>query len=966
MNFWKKLTVRGKVTATISVVVILCGLGIGGYYLRKHFVGADVISATQNTSCVIKVVDNDTNQPIADATAFFYTMPQSYTSSSDLRGCVSMPEELVGKDNYYQAFIYHRDYQQDSRPVHIKLIDSVMSGKDTIQEKLTKRSVSASQSNVVTKTNSVYEVASNEVRNPFNIQLAKADDQTVQLPSIIIQPSDGDTGDVFTDPTLVTIKITIDGKIVFNGNLEEFNRGQNFQVPKSSLKHDAEKGDYAVLKIELSAPDYYTSTETYNCFVGASNNQIEYGFYLFPKKNQYSTQYTGVAKGVICNNESKTFNVSYYTKGADLGSATSYIKDQQIQDIADSLTTTICALEKSDPKPDLLPVPNLVVFIGQVPKYFGNTDGVYAFTGRGESNIYLLKKVFCTDKSNSQDIKACIDSQQENDLRKYAVIHEYGHILDIGRPGSGKISGIDFVGDYSGDANFLTLYSSAYRLAPSCPYTAYFVVTPNYGGVRCYFMADILEFWAESFAYLITKSLPSELGISADSPLKFGINIDDSVLTDRGPVPYYPYNYPDFQTVFDQKIEKSERINTYLFWKKSMATSLGVWENPMLLNDDGLKAVAYDKNGNAISGNLHTEGLPPNDLGGPFGKTYSTGEILSGDALKNPHLKVTFKQLPKDYQSTGLHVGVAAVCPGNVCGFTTYFNNIGVLPGRGLICLPGSFDNSMNGSLVAASLSSKRLRSCRVDHLDKTATAVITLKSGLELKTTASDQEVVVDLTKFPACPTNNQMSIMPGSGQKPITGGSPAGSGSPLSFNATSGASVSGVSSSSGNQTTTTLTGGSLPSINNTAVTSLNGQLMLQTGVTTSPTTQLVPIPIPTVAITTNPSLGQQLVKTVVGITNGTFLANLSNLVSPPPPVVSVSTIAVNTSTVLWQNGQPNIVLNPTTLVTTSASPATPVITQTSTTPTLISKVTSYITGTATPSSSVLKTTMMMAVAPK
>ncbi|MCX6812156.1 MAG: hypothetical protein NTW79_00845 [Candidatus Berkelbacteria bacterium] len=46
MKFWKKLTVRGKVTATISVVVILAGLGTGGYFVRRNIISASPSDVT--------------------------------------------------------------------------------------------------------------------------------------------------------------------------------------------------------------------------------------------------------------------------------------------------------------------------------------------------------------------------------------------------------------------------------------------------------------------------------------------------------------------------------------------------------------------------------------------------------------------------------------------------------------------------------------------------------------------------------------------------------------------------------------------------------------------------------------------------------------------------------------------------------------------------------------------------------
>ncbi|MCX6812151.1 MAG: hypothetical protein NTW79_00820 [Candidatus Berkelbacteria bacterium] len=44
MKFWQKLTKRRKVTATISIVVILAGLGVGGYSIYKNSINASSVT----------------------------------------------------------------------------------------------------------------------------------------------------------------------------------------------------------------------------------------------------------------------------------------------------------------------------------------------------------------------------------------------------------------------------------------------------------------------------------------------------------------------------------------------------------------------------------------------------------------------------------------------------------------------------------------------------------------------------------------------------------------------------------------------------------------------------------------------------------------------------------------------------------------------------------------------------------
>jgi hypothetical protein len=319
-------------------------------------------------------------------------------------------------------------------------------------------------------------------------------------------------------------------------------------------------------------------------------------------------------------------------------------------------------------------------------------------------------------------------------------VHEYGHILDAVRSGSyGMIS------DES--SNFRNLFALVNATNEKDEYSGKSTFSdckivngkPS-GTYRCYYATDRAEFWAESFATYMGKSLSQDLKLDYSEINGQSLALNRTII-----------------------MSSKQNENVYNFWNKFMATTLGTYCHPSLIDDNGMK-----------QGMLFAPdtGIPAVLKGGPisYPKVYSVQDILNGVPLKGSGISINFKQVAKDYKSGMTDEGFSVIpypLAENTIDLAKYFSN-GVWPdtltsdNKRCGLYPRTYlrvsniellkqQNFTTGSLPLASMSSYSLKGfyrCNKTEPFK----VVNIQDGIKLDTETKDQKFDIDITKFISC----------------------------------------------------------------------------------------------------------------------------------------------------------------------------------------------------------------------
>lgn len=701
---------RKTVILSISVLFVLLLAGGLFYYFKYYKIGADTLP--RNTSCVIKVVDSQTKQPVKGATASFNVFPENPISLSKEDGCVALPEQLVDtqKGDYYQVDLYQPGYNEEL--IHLPINQQVISGKKIQETKLLPTNLSVSipdklkenNINKFTSTNKINLIdnAKADESRELSLNISAYDNLSKKIlegVEIVLRASNSNGG-----VSQIGSCVTTDPKISYYCQ---------FKIKEEIIK-------YIRVQSVASHPDYETAYNLLSDF--DLTEKVDPGkIYIYiPMKPILVENEIGVYTGKSLSSKCQgTTDIKVTWIGAK-GSFEQKLWDHvSIQAISDNLATVICALEQSEPPP---PMQTFKIQILNANPSVENRG--YASVYRKEASIVGINQKWCGNlKNDSAELNVCRNTSK--DYLFNMPVHEYGHILDLFNSG----------GIFSNNPNFLNLFklinysddlSDTYdvSLFADCNgFNSEWATDTIYADSYCYFATNPREFWATSFNLWMGQSLAKDLGLDISKMKNFSIPIDESSLSSQG-------------------------LNVYKFWKSFMASALGSNCHPIIMDANGRKtgltyAPPFDLASNSastfVAGGILWGGYPPDD-------------ILAGKATSGPYLQATFKILPQGYQASGLTIGISMQCSVSAGSSTRS-------------CFYGPYSISLKDTDMVGVAQNKVLMmpQAGMSKYDIVATykcpngteASKTLESGLELNTQQPNREITIDFTQFPSCSSN-------------------------------------------------------------------------------------------------------------------------------------------------------------------------------------------------------------------
>ena len=700
----KFISKRKKLVIAITVAILLVGSGAAYYLIKGNPFSADTV-VKRNTSCVIKVVDKDTGKPVAHASAIFVVLPNGGTSNSDENGCVALPKSLGGtsQGSYYQVLVTSRGYQ--SNLVHLVLSASAIKGERSETSKLVEDSsgqISVSEElNSETKKNSLLaDVAQASDDEPKGMDISVRD--ALKVVSNYSPKTDGSTENTAgagLDGASVKFRGS-DGKTLLEGFTDKngvFKRLKGLQV--SNLRF---------IEMTVENKGYQKSYEYFDAVNVNGEYSISTNVDLWPiLSRKLLNTYIGQSKISTCKGQTP-IKFSYIYNNYRDNSAENF-DPVVLQENADFIASIICALKQSDPKLEYIPIPDIEI---------ANTNNLYlsekitatAYADPGKNVITLSAGAGCYSGSTSF-IAQC----RSDRFKRFSVLaHEYGHLLDLSGTSWNKTGAS---GRFSYDDNLISLYS--------------LIMDSDIWGKSGskYYTTNTLEFWAESFALWMEQSFDQDLKLDLKKP-----RLDS----------FFTHNESKFTPL---------ALNTFKFWKKFMATTLGSYCHPSIFDDNGRK-----------TGATYTPpwGINTFVMGGPLVGDYSPEAILAGTATNtNPAsgkgtFKVIYKKLPAGYSPNGMTIGVAPSCEVGAQGSANYRT-----------CSYGPFSitktdteavlktQDVTETMPLGGLSKYKVVAsyyCPGETPLQAKTKI--LKPDITLSTQENSYTIPVDFSKFPACPT--------------------------------------------------------------------------------------------------------------------------------------------------------------------------------------------------------------------
>lgn len=741
-----------------SIVILLACFFVlilaGGlfYYFKYYKTGADTVSRQpRNTSCVIKVVDEDTNKPVVNAVVTYLALPQIKSVYSKTNGCVALPEDLAAiNGDFYEVNVDHLNYELAQE--YIKISNNVLIGK-TIQ------TIKIKKASDTTKTGpnpSAIPKEKNTTGSFFNIQQAQAADNPKETVKLWVNVVDALNSNALVGAEIVLWEINkYSSELSLASCQTELSPVDTgycmISIPNITydtlLDIDNSEIKY---KITITQNDYRPATlnlnsSTLEIYSGEGNETLVSVYVkLDPSLEEKSIgKFTGKSLSGDCNAPIE-INVTWLARKQDLEKK---LWDQQtIQNTVDNLVTSICSLQKSLPVMSEIPIPKIKILQYMDVKYAA------AYVRQGEPVIFIGNKQLCGNLDNAATEKCRANTSWLFSLS----IHEYGHVLDL----IGSLPR-DVLGRFSGQQNLINLFklvnandvADGYttNLFANCPKTAKLGDSYN-GPIRCYYTMNEKEFWAESFTSWMGQSLSADLKLNPET-------------IKANTIPY----------------SSSSNTNVLSFWKKFMATTHGSYCHPSIMDDNGFK-----QDGTLVDTAIATGG---NIIkGGPIapGVTYSADQILKGEPLIGSGLSVTFKKLPDNSTPSGMTDEGFSVVP-----YATGANDISKILLAKYPTTKGAWPDTLiadgkrcgvyrNGTLSETdtndnikkadvtkgpfplfSMTKYELRGyyrCNKTEVFKE----ISLKGPTELNTKTKDQSIDIDLTKYVSCPSSGTTPTAP------------------------------------------------------------------------------------------------------------------------------------------------------------------------------------------------------------
>lgn len=701
----------------LAFLVIVLGAAVF-YYLKYYKIGADTKTVKGNLTCVIKITDAVSGRPIEKANASLFTLPNSRNYLSDKNGCVALPSNTSLND-FYQVSIYKSGYKASAQ--YLSLTGNVFNGKEKKSVKLTPQPVKTSLNGSENKINQI---------SSSLVDTAKA--ATSNFVDVIwihvVEESFGFNSDVQGAAVTMTYKGSaktvkpVKPNVLFECATD--NKGYCYADGQTPAEMN-NSGLYPIT-LQVAKTGYKTYTKEYKTLSEAKTDYSgEYWVNLIPDLAIRNIGPIVGESNLRTNCADKRSYEFYLVATPDRIQKVLVDKTILKKYVADYLANIQCAISQSDQR-SASEIANLRVYMLDISDPNMSTKYLSSASRAGSAYNIMLNNTTVYDKTAS-------NTKKFNQVAYSYGLISYPYIGWVYEAGKKNLENIRELISFKGGTSSQDLLMVNYRQnEPS----------------NLELISSDVGFWAKSYSLWLANSFSTQLALD-------------------------PASLSDVIMSFDGTNTSTKTANIYAFWKKVIATIVGSYCHPSLIDDNGLKQ------GDLTSVENNKESFVK---GGPLAPSviYNKDQIVAGVPITGSSLTINYKKLLPDYTPTTMTDENFSVVPystgKNAINLASYFPTVKSIDGknawpdtlttdanrcgiyeRGMLAQSDKTadikqDNVKRGPYPLFGMRSYELKGYY--RCSKTeAYKEITIKPKVDLDSSKTDVELFIDLASRITCP---------------------------------------------------------------------------------------------------------------------------------------------------------------------------------------------------------------------